>query len=166
MFGVNDTVAYSSNGICRITEIRKQKSGKNMVEFFVLKPVYNEGSTIFVPVNNQVLTSRMRRTLSREEVMDLISGLPAAGELWPENESERQASFKAILQSGNQENILRIIKSLHCHARRCTAAGRKFRVSDERILKEAENILYEEFAYALGISKDQVALLVQNELPV
>lgn len=164
MFQVNDTVSYAASGICQVLDITTQKSGKTMVQYYVLRPVYNEGSTIFVPTENEKLVGRMRQVLSRQEVLDLIHGLPETEEIWIDAESDRQSRFKEILQSGDQKRILQIIKSLHHNQRRCQKAGRKFRVSDERMMKTAEGILHEEFAYALGMPKDQVADFIAKEI--
>lgn len=164
MFQVDDTVAYGASGICRVTGVTKQKSGKNLVQYYVLKPVYNQGSTIFVPTENETLVGKMRRILSADEIMSMIHALPEAGEIWLENESERQACYREILQSGDRSKILQVIRSLYLHQIRCKEAGRKFRVSDERIMKDAENILHEEFSFVLGVPKDQIASFIGKEL--
>lgn len=164
MFQVNDTVSYAASGICQVVDITTQKSGKSMVRYYVLRPVYNQGSTIFVPTENETLVARMRQVLSQQEVLDLIHGLPEAEDIWIDGESDRQSRFKEILQSGDQKRVLQVIKSLHQNQRRCQKAGRKFRVSDERMMKAAESVLHEEFAYALGMPKEQVADFIIKEI--
>lgn len=164
MFQVDDTVAYGASGICKITAITQQKSGKNVVQYYVLKPVYNQGSTIFVPIGNEALVGKMRQILSSDEILAMIHALPEVEEIWVDNESERQVRFRAILQSGDRARILQVIKSLYLHQTRCREAGRKFRVMDERMLKEAESVLHEEFAHVLGLPKDQIVPFIAKEL--
>ena len=164
MFQVDDTVCYGASGICRVVGITKQKSGKNLVQYYVLKPVYNQGSTIFVPTGNTALVAKMREILSADEILAMIHHLPETEDIWVEGENERQTYFRTILQSGDRERILQVIKSLYNHQIRCREAGRKFRVSDERLLKEAENVLHEEFAYVLGLPKDQIVSFITKEL--
>ena len=77
MFNIGDTVIYGTQGICKIEEkIQKDLKGK-MTEYFVLKPIYEKSSTIFLPLENDVLMSRMRPILSKDEVLDIINTIPS-----------------------------------------------------------------------------------------
>ena len=76
MFQVNDTVSYGTHGVCQITEIgEKNLTGKSM-EYYILKPVYNENSTLYVPVHSENLTGKMRRILSVQEIREMIRQMP------------------------------------------------------------------------------------------
>ena len=75
MFQMGQALTYGASGICRFDGIISQKSGKKIVWYYVLKPVYNQGSTVFVPVDNEKLVARIRPVLSQQEVMDMIHGL-------------------------------------------------------------------------------------------
>ena len=44
--------------------------------------------------------------------------------------------------------------------------GRRLHITDERFMKEAEKMLYEEFAYVLNIRKDQVLPFILNQVQV
>ena len=68
MFEVGQTVLYGTEGVCRITEIQEMKVGKKKSEYYVLKPVYRDGATIYVPMDNATLLNRMRQVLSAEEI--------------------------------------------------------------------------------------------------
>ena len=59
MFQVNDMVLYGTNGVCKVVDIDERDCGGRMVEYYILKPIYAANSTIFVPVNNEKLTSMM-----------------------------------------------------------------------------------------------------------
>ena len=70
MHCVNEYVSYGTQGICQIEAIRSiQFEGcSGAREYYVLHPIDRVQSSIFVPVDNQRLTSRMRPVLSPEEI--------------------------------------------------------------------------------------------------
>ena len=57
-----------------------------------------------------------------------------------------------------------MIKALYHHKQERLSEGKKFYVSDERFFREAENMLYEEFAIVLHISKDQVLPFILEQI--
>ena len=63
MAEVNEIVRYGAQGICRIQQIEEKSIGASRRLYYVLKPVYHEDSTIFVPVDNPALTGKMHRLL-------------------------------------------------------------------------------------------------------
>lgn len=60
MYRVNDTVVYGAQGVCRIADITKRDIGGMPMDYYVLKPVYDDNSTLFVPISNDKLTAKMR----------------------------------------------------------------------------------------------------------
>lgn len=164
MFEQGQALAYGASGICRYDGTIRQKSGNRFVSYYVLKPVYNQGSTVYVPVDNEKLVARIRPLLSQREILDMIHGLPQAEELRVEDEGERQSVYREILQTGDRRKILQVIKSLHLRQSRCRQAGRKFHAVDERLLKDAEAVLHEEFAFVLGLPREQVQPFILREM--
>ena len=62
-------VRYSCNGVCLVDDIRMDTLGKEAPkEFYILKPVSNPASTIFVPTASQALVDRMARLPNQEEL--------------------------------------------------------------------------------------------------
>ena len=166
MFKVNDTVLYGVDGVCCISEIVQKKFGKETLEYYVLKPVATASSTIFIPVDNEVLTERMRRILSPDEIYEIIHSVPDENLAWVENDMERQRGFNDILRSGDRTKIIQLIKTLHGKKQDLLALKRKLRAADEKLLKEAESILYEEFAYVLNINQDEMLPFIIDEINV
>ena len=164
MFQMGQALTYGASGICRFDGIISQKSGKKIVWYYVLKPVYNQGSTVFVPVDNEKLVARIRPVLSQQEVMVMILGLSQTEELWVEDEGQRQNVYREILQTGDRKRILQVIKSLYLRQTRCLKAGRKFHAVDERLLKDAESVLHQEFAFVLGLPREQIQPFILKEM--
>lgn len=164
MFKVNDTVLYSTQGVCKITEIMEKKIYGKKYEYFVLKPIFDEKSTIFVPLNNEGLLSKMKRVITPEEIHKLLSDASNADVEWIENNQERQGKYKTILSQGTRADVIRLIKVLHLHQTDLVSKGKKLHANDERVLKFAEKLLYDEFALALNIKQDEVLPYILNEM--
>ena len=164
MFQVNDTVVYGSDGICVIEEIAARTFDHKTQEYYVLRPLYGNRSTIFVPTQNPRLCAKMRALLTSEEIYAIIRGLPGAEPVWIENDALRKQRYTEILRSGDRRDILRLLKTLHLHQRKLRDSGRKFHASDERFMKEAERVLYGEFAHVLHLEPAQVEPMILREI--
>ncbi|MGN1467614.1 MAG: CarD family transcriptional regulator [Ruminococcus sp.] len=164
MYNVNDTVVYGSQGVCKITSITEKNLNGEIKKYLVLKPVYDERNTIFVPLDNQLLYSRLHKVLSAEEVNRIIDDIPSEDFLWVENETERKDCYKKILSGGNRQEISRMIKTLRYHRIQQQKSGKKLHSSDERFLKEAEKLLYDEIAVVLNMNPDDVLPFIKQKL--
>ena len=49
MFCVGQTVLYGSNGVCMVDDVTEKRIGKTKMQYYVLKPLCNNTSTLFVP---------------------------------------------------------------------------------------------------------------------
>lgn len=166
MFYVNETVLYGTEGVCRIADIERKNFGGKQMEYYVLRPVYQDSSTIFVPLQNEALLKKMRRILSAEEIVEIIRAMPSEEYLWIEDEAERRETYKGILMDGDRGALVRLIKTLYAHQKKQQAKGKKLHISDERFLKEAEKILYDEFALVLNIKRQQVLPFILDQIQV
>lgn len=164
MFKVNDYVVYGLTGVCQITDIQKDKlTGDQESDFYVLKPVFSENMTIKIPVNNRKVP--MRKTISKEEALELIAVMPQQETEWVEDNRVRNESFKAALRTGKSEDWARLIRTIYLERTEKAAAGKKLAKTDEDIFRTAEKQLNEEFAIALGISPDEVASFIIKHIP-
>jgi CarD family transcriptional regulator len=110
----------------------------------------------------------MRPALSVEEVFDLIRSMPDADTIWVENVNERKELYKKILLGNDSSALMRLIKTLYLHGQELKNAGKgkKMHVSDERFLKDAENVLYDEFSYVLDIERDEVLPFINKQIEI
>ena len=164
MYSVNEKIHYGGSGVCGIQEIATMRFGRTREKYYVLKPVYQNSSVIYVPVENEALVSKMRPVLSREEVDRLIDGMPEIPTAWEEDPQARKASFDALLRSNECRSLIILIKTLHAQKKRRQADGKALHVSDETFLREAQRLLYDEFAGALEIQPTQVHAYIQSKL--
>ena len=165
MFQVNDMIVYGAHGVCRIAEIEERDFNGSSIEYYILKPVYDEKATIFVPVLNDRLTAKMQRVLSKDEIEALIESMPNEDTLWIENEMQRKERYKEIVSRGDRTELVGMIKALYLHQQKQLAKGRKLHSADERLLREAEKMLYDEIAMVLHIKPDQVVSYISRQLP-
>lgn len=121
-----------------------------------MKPLNGDKSTFYVPVDNENLLSKMRKLLSEDEINQLIDSMPNEKILWINNERERKERYRQIIADGNHSELIRMIKAIHLEKKDREEKGKKLHISDERFLKEAEKILYDEFQYVLNLSEKDV----------
>ncbi len=165
MFKTGDMVLYGPQGVCRIEAVEKKNFGKENREYYVLRPVYEKTSVIYVPIHNAVLTARMKRVLTVDKIHEMIDSMPQQELLWIENENERKQRYRAILERGDRGELVRMIKTLYLVQKQQAACGKKLHMADERYFKEAEKLLYDEFALVLGIDREQVLPFILQKLP-
>ncbi|MBQ8276411.1 MAG: CarD family transcriptional regulator [Clostridia bacterium] len=165
-FRVDDTVLYGTEGVCRIAEISEQNFMGEPKLYYVLKPVYAGRSTVFVPLDNEALTAKMRRVLSPEEIYTLIRTMPSEEALSIDDDHARRDHCRAVLNGGDRAAMVGMIKALYLRKQRQETAGRKFHVADEHFLHDAEKILYDEFAHVLQIKRDQVLPFILEQIEI
>ena len=165
MFKIGDYVSYRTDGVCKISDLRKENFGafgKDTL-YYVLNPIGDEKSTFFVPADNEKLVSMMRRLLTAEEIIDLIKAIAHRDPEWISDSKQRGAHFKEVLSEGNPEELLFLIHTLNTHMKAQSAEGKKLYVTDTNALKRACRMLHEEFAMMLPLSTpDDVAELVEK----
>jgi len=164
MFDVGETVLYGTEGVCRVDRVECVNMGDGPREYYVLKPVFRPGNTVFVPASSEKLTHRMRKILSAQEIQEIINGVCAEEMCWSENENERKNRYGQILESGDRRACLNMIKTLYLRKHAAGARGKKLHLCDEAFLKDAERLLCDEFGLVLGIEPDKVPAYIQNRV--
>lgn len=164
MFSIGDTIVYGNQGVFCIEAVTSQNIAGTVSDYFMLRSSFDNRTTIYVPCNNEKLLSRMRKILTQNEINVLIDSLPEEDDIWIENESQRKEEYKVIVSSGDRLKMLKLIRTLHNHRLNCQKNGKKMHQSDERLFKEAERLLYDEFALVLGIDKKDVVPYIVERL--
>ena len=68
MYQIGDKVCYGTEGVCSIVRIQEMKVGGAKGKYYVLRPIYRESATVYVPLDNERLIARMRPVLSQQEL--------------------------------------------------------------------------------------------------
>lgn len=164
MFEVGSTVLYGSDGVCRIQDITHKEVGGVSGEYYVLEPVYQKKSTVFVPLDNERLIGRMRRILSADELLDLMHTMPAEPLRWIEDESERKAVYREVISRGDCTELMQLARTLYLHREEQLDKGKKLHACDDRFLKTAEKMINDEFAMVLEIEPDEVPAYISDHV--
>ena len=77
-------------------------------------------------------------------------------------ENYGKETYKKIIFNGDHVELIRMIKSLHFQREKREAEGKHLYLADERLLKEAERILFEEFQYVLNLSKEDIIKIIMS----
>ena len=169
MFEKGSYVAYRSEGVCVILDVCKEKFGGKEEEedYYVLAPVNDMKSTVFVPVNNETLVGYMRELLSAEELNAFIAECKEERLEWiPENRA-RNMAFKQVLSEGSRKDRLALINTLYDRLDYIKSIGKKAGTMDIALLDKAEKLTFEEFSFTCEInSQDEVKAVVRGENPL
>ena len=163
-FNVNDTVVYGTSGVCKIVNIEEKDFMGTKKNYFVLKPIKSDSSTYFVPTNNETLIAKMRKLLSEKEINELIDSMANEPANWIDNDNERREKYKNIISKGNHTELIKMIKAIFFEKKEREAIGKRLHASDERFLKDAEQILHGEFQYVLNFNEDQLLTYIFNRI--
>ncbi len=164
MFSKEDLVVYGSEGVCKIVDISRREFGNTVKEYYTLVPVIDEKSTIYVPVGNDKLESKMHRVLSSREINELISSMPKQKGLWIDNEIMRKQKYQEIIKNGKHLELVSLIKAVHKQQEKLKDTGKKLHQSDAKFLAEAQKMLHGEFSAVLNIEIDEVDSFIMEKI--
>ena len=167
-FSKGEYVNYSSNGVCLIFDIGAPEFDKTADKdsYYILKPLADKSTTVFVPMKNQLLLSRMRKLLTKAEIDVLITSVGTDDVEWIDDRKKRADLFSEILRRNEPGELLSLVCCIHKKREALVALGgnRKLAFSDLDILERAERLLEGEFSFVLGISPLDVASYVREKL--
>ena len=164
MFSVGEYIVYGVEGVCRVEEAGKLKVAgldKNRA-YYRLRPYYHDG-TIYTPVDGKAV---MRPVLTREELERLLPSLPELEPLGDVPPDSRAAGeyYRTILSGHDCVALLRLCKTLHAKQNSQTASRRGVNSTELRSWRMAEEMLYGEFGFALGLPPAQVRDYLREKL--
>ena len=101
MFNIDDIVTYGINGVCKIVDIEEKDIIGTKKFCLVLKPVNNDRTTYYVPVDNEKQLGKLHKILSEEEINKIIDSASKEETLWIDNEKQRKEYYKKIINNSN-----------------------------------------------------------------
>ena len=94
----------------------------------------------------------------------MIRKMPEEEPLTFDDPAQQKAVCTRILRSGDRRELIRLIKTLHQRQKARREQHKKPCVQDDRFMKEAERQLYDEFAFVLNLSPEEVLPYILKEL--
>ena len=164
MFQAGDVIVCGSHGVCRVEKVGPISSAAADRDriYYTLKPLYERGSVVFTPVDNQKMV--IRPVISREEALRLIDGMRDAEGLGIQDEKKREEGYKEALKTCRAEELVRMMKTIYARGRSRAARGKKATDADSRYFKLAEDYLFGELAVSLDLDRDQVKAFIRERI--
>lgn len=164
MFEKGEYVVVGNKGVCSIENVTTLDiSGVDKErEYYILKPVYMPGSTVYVPVDTAV--ESMRRVLTREEATKLIGAIPEIPLISISNDKLLEQEYRGCMKTNCCEEWIKIIKTIYLRKQKRLEAGRKVTAVDAKYFRIAEDNLYGELAVALDIPRAEVETFITDEI--
>lgn len=167
-YQVGELVLYGRNGVCRVEDINTDSVGKGEKrEYYVLRPLYqNSSCCIRIPADNPKVS--FRPIISGEEARRLIEWMPdaEAKPYYNRNLNQLREHYRSCMENLSCENLIQFTKSLYMKKQEAEARRKKFGTVDERFMREAEELLFGEFAAALDIERANVAHYISDALQI
>jgi len=162
MFIKGDYVVKKNDGICKITDIIRIDMGTGEKDYYILVPIDESEAKIYVPVD--IAEKRVRYAINKDEAWRIIRGISSVDEAIIENEKEREKLYKEAINSCDPEQLISIIKTLYLRMQKRLEKNKKNTAVDERYFKLAENQLYGELEFALGVPKSELIRIIEQNI--
>lgn len=157
MYKIGETVMYRSNGLCEVEAIGTLCFSANREqEYYTLRPLSGTGNThVYVPVNADVLHS----VITKEEALRYLEQLPqlpvSSYSSKIKKASQLAAYYKEMLKSDDLTEHLKLFKELSEKEHQAKVRGRRLGEQDSNYKKLVEQLLIDEFFYALKESTEK-----------
>lgn len=164
MFGIGENVVCGNKGVCvveNITTLNLSGVDKER-QYYILKPLYASGSTVYVPVDAP--KESMRAVLTKTEAEMLLAKIPDIPLLIITNDKLAEQIYKEGIRANKCEELVKIIKTIYLRRKHRIESGRKVTAVDAKYIRLAEENLYGELAVALDINKKDVEKYVADAM--
>lgn len=164
VFNKGEYVVCGNKGVCVVEEVTTLNiTGVDKErEYYILKPVYTSGSTVYVPVDST--KESIRKVLERDEANKLISGIPDIPLITIANDKLLEQEYRGCMKSNNCEEWVKIIKTIYLRKQKRLEAGRKVTAVDAKYFRIAEDNLYGELAISLDMPREEVENYITSEM--
>lgn len=153
-------VMYGKTGVCLIKEQTTMSGG----QYYVLNPISDSRSSVYVPCDNAVLVARMRPLLQAEEIENLLSDAEDVKLAWVDDRNERAMLCRTVLGGGDRKELVRLLCCLMRKKVERIEIGKRLSTMDENFLQECVRLVQEEFSMVLGIATKEVGPYIQERL--
>ena len=162
MYNIGAYVSYRAEGICVVSEIRSQKFGmlNEHKDFYILSPLRDSNSKLFVPTDSEELVSKMRPLCSADDVNALAESILQKRFDWELQARRRSNFFKNILADGDRAALIQLIHTICEREKELSQIGKHVTQSDMTALERAKRMLVNEFSFTTDIIDEQKLMAV------
>ena len=156
-------VMYGTSGVCRIEGTEKRCfDGKNENEYWKLIPLESENSVYYIPMDT--LDDKVRELATRDEIESFLTTMQNIDPLAISDVHKRREVFGNILRGGNYSELISLIKLLNSEQQQRATTGKKLSMADEKVMHDAEKIMFQEFSVVLDMNMEQVKTYIEGYL--
>lgn len=156
MYKKDDYVLYQRK-VCKVKEIKENYAKGE--SYYCLVPVIDPTLQIHIPIT----TDKIKNILTKDEALALIAKLPSIEPL-KTTDKNIERDYKELLNTGNREDIVKIIKTAYLRNKKRIDEKKKIGSRDDEYFKTAEKYLYTELAVALGMTYDECQEFIVNKV--
>ena len=164
MFKVKEYVVKANHGVCQIVDIvhLDMPSIDKKREYFFLVPVDDRSMKVYVPVD--MAEQNLRYAMNGDQALQCIESMKSIDSAWIKNEKQRESFYKDALRSCDPTQLIAIIKLMFERKQDRLASGKSAIVVDDKYFKLAEEQLFSELAFALGMKKEEMLSFIQMKI--
>ena len=162
---IGDCIHYGGHGVCRICGRETKTLGKECRDYFLLRPVGDDKTILYLPADAQPDRVKLRNVLSAGEIFQLVAREQDNPPSWISDCRERRQICGQTLRSGDAGALMHLVKNMYAHEQQMPS-GKLLPISDQELLQSAENQLYNEFRFVLDIARDQVLPFILGQCQV
>ena len=155
-YSIGEKIIYSQSGVCSVEDITENEFYGKRTEYYVLRPLYDAGSLVYVPTDNEKLTSRIRLAMTKDEANGIINYMSSAENIWIENDNKRKEAYSEILLENKPRQLTELIGTLRARREEQISKKKRLHIADEHILERAQRILCDEISFVLGVDRSAV----------
>ncbi len=163
MYKTNDYVVYAKTGICKIKDIRVPKEiGEADRLYYILEPL-GDSCVIYAPVDTKAF---IRPVISAREAQRLIDEIPRmpAKAYYNHHLQELAKHYEDKITGYACADLVMLARSIYAKKQAASLQNQKLGQTDEKYLKQAEDLLMSEFSVALGIAKQEVPNYIASRI--
>ena len=166
MFSVGDVVFYSTTGVCQIISIGEPalQGLPDNIDYYTLQPLSkNHREMIYIPVNTKAF---MRHAICRDEAQGYIDMVDGIQPRFPQTRNPKgiQEFYSGLINSFEIPSLLQVIVSLTVKKREVRAKNKHLNQTQTTFLRRAQEMVYNEFAQALGKTSEEIAEIIESKI--
>ena len=158
MLKSGDAVVYKCRGVYKVADIGTLNFSfaDRKKRYYTLQSIENARDKAYIPTDDE---RNIRKPVSREEALELIRKLDDIETLGIKNEKLREQEYKNCISGYQPENWVRVPKTLY---KRTKSRG-SITSMDKKYQVLLEHALYSEFAFSLGIPKNEIPEFIRGQ---
>ena len=158
MLKSGDAVVYKCRGVYKVADIGTLNFSfaDRKKRYYTLQSIENARDKAYIPTDDE---RNIRKPVSREEALELIRKLDDIEILGIKNEKLREQEYKNCISGYQPENWVRVLKTLY---KRTKSRG-SITSMDKKYQVLLEHALYSEFAFSLGIPKNEIPEFIRGQ---